>query len=206
MKDKLENLLNMTMGGGNPRVEPSMYLHSLTLYALALNIRAKNILELGVRFGNGSTIPLLNAVETINGKLVSVDKIPMSIQTNSSHHEFILGDSLETLSTFIDQQRKFDIIFVDDWHDGKHVTKELLLCEQVITGPSSLILLHDLMWEESQPKYNNTNNTPHAEFANGGPYKGLMDFLKQSKNNWEYVTIPASNGLTILRMVDYIEK
>ena len=170
--------------------------HSLTLFSLVLSLKAKNVLELGVRAG-GSTKPLLQAVEFTNGILTSVDihEDPEARKLFNSNPKwnYVIKDSIEFLSN-IPTDTIYDLVLIDDWHDGLHVAKEIELIESHIT-PSTLILLHDCMCFEQQPNYRLYTETI-GEFANGGPYAAL---LKLDSAAWEYSTIPVNNGLTILR-------
>jgi predicted O-methyltransferase YrrM len=175
--------------------------HYITLFALVLSLRARNVLELGVRFGH-TTKPLLQALSYFRGHLTSVD-----IQDNVclrqelagiSNWNFVVSDSLEFLKTIPDNQI-YDLVFIDDWHNGLHVQQQLNLLDSHVT-PSSLILMHDCMSVNTQPSYHLHSDQPgvgqDGEFGNGGPYKALS-LLDKAK--WEYVTIPVNHGLTILR-------
>jgi predicted O-methyltransferase YrrM len=190
----IDKLLNETQKGCQ-----DISKHILTLFTLAISTKAKNILELGVRKGN-STEPLLIATELNNGQLTSVDiswdQETESKYNGSSHWKYIISDSIEFLSS-IPSDIIYDLIFIDDWHDGKHVLKELNLLESHITT-SSLILLHDTMHPYTHPKYHEYIGTK-GEFGNGGPYWAIKSL---DKNKWEYCTIPYDHGLTILRKLD----
>jgi predicted O-methyltransferase YrrM len=171
--------------------------HLLTLYALVLSLKAKRILELGVRNG-ATTAPLLFASRSINGLLTSVDiathefTIPLEL---APHWKFHQMDAIEFLTSEVAAKAKYDIIYIDDWHDGNHVKKELELVEQLVT-PNSLILLHDLMYFNTCPDYHSNFQKDGTEWGNGGPYKAVSDL---DLTKWEYSTIPVGHGLTILR-------
>ena len=64
-------------------------------------------------------------------------------------------------------------------------------------SPSSILLLHDLMYGESCPFYH-CDLTPCAgsQWNNGGPYRAVAELNHQF---WEFSTLPWNNGLTILR-------
>ena len=140
------------------------------------------------------------ASELNNGQLTSVDKYrdpePAAKYSSNSHWRYVISDSIEFLST-LSSDTIYDLILIDDWHDGKHVFQELNLLESHITT-SSLILLHDTMHPYTHPKYHEYINT-EGEFGNGGPYWAIKSL---DKNKWEYCTIPYDHGLTILRKLD----
>ena len=72
---------------------------------------------------------------------------------------------------------------------------QFLIC---LSCNNSLILLHDLMGNNSQPNYYHPIDVTSGEWANGGPYEAVKNL---PKDKWEWVTIPVNNGLTILRKI-----
>jgi predicted O-methyltransferase YrrM len=196
MKTAIENLITSTYNGNT-----DISQHLLTLFALTVSLKAKNILELGVRDGN-STLAFLLGTKVTNGNLISVDisETPSLRETYKDYKNwnYVISDALLFLEQHVPQV-PYDIVFIDDWHDGKHVLKELNYIEKNITT-SSLILLHDAMCYNTQPKYH-LYQDKDGEFANGGPYGALSQL---DKNIWEYSTIPTNNGLTILRKLDQV--
>lgn len=174
-----------------------MEQHGITLLALCCSIRAKNVLELGVRHG-GSNYPLLKAMEITGGKLTSVDIADYGYrpeQKLEKYWNFVLQDSLSFLKE--NQNEKYDLIFIDDLHTTEHLYNELLLVDLIATK-ETLIILHDLMHTGRHPDYNLDIMPPGNEFEGTGPHGGLMKFL-ENRDNYEYSTIPVCHGLTILR-------
>jgi hypothetical protein len=84
---------------------------------------------------------------------------------------------------------------VDDWHSYRHVKKQLELLDKLV-GPSSIILLHDLMYGNTEPFYHADLTLTHGQWAEGGPYRAVAELDPQF---WEWSTLPWNNGLTILR-------
>lgn len=171
--------------------------HYITLFALALSIRAKNILELGVRNGH-TTIPLLKALSYTNGYLTSVDIVEdpnLHYLKSTPNWNYVITDALEFVKN-IPKDETYDLVYIDDWHDGEHLYKEIQYIEPHIT-PSSLILIHDCMCFNTQPDYH-LYKDPDGEFGNGGPFGAIQ---RLDKNIWEYSTIPVNHGLTILRKI-----
>jgi predicted O-methyltransferase YrrM len=158
-------------------------------------MQAKRVLELGVR-GGATTLPLLVACSLTKGKLTSIDNdfpgfnCPKELELSWA---FVLSDSLKWLRIAGEKQNPYDLVYVDDCHAYEHVKEELTLIENLVT-PSSVILLHDLMGSNSQPKYH--ESMIDTDCSNGGPSRAVRE-LPRSK--WEYATIPKSNGLTLLR-------
>ena len=144
--------------------------------------------------------PLLLAAIMNNGKLTSVDINPTTFTPPSeisNHHEFILSDSLKFLEDCISKKRKYDLIFVDDWHTYEHVKKELNLLSQIMDY-GTVVLLHDLMSYGHAPYYWCTEHDRHkgGEWEGGGPFKAVYEL---DINEFEWATIPFNNGLTLLR-------
>ena len=171
--------------------------HLLTLYGIALSIKAKTILELGVR-GGSTTLPLLMAAKQTGGRVVSVDIEPTSFEPPEdlkAHWQFVQMDALEYLEGLY-KDFPIDMVYVDDWHSYAHVKAELAELDKLVS-PASVICLHDLMYGNHQPRYH-TDLTAGAgaQWADGGPYRAVAELPSQF---WEFSTIPSCNGLTILR-------
>lgn len=194
----IENLIARTLNGQGDSDQ-----HTLTLFSLALNIKAKNILELGVRYG-ASTEPLLLAAAILNGHLDSVDindhnvSVPDNLKNFWTFHK---RDAIEFLKM---NTKKYDLIYLDDWHTYEHVKTELELISR-FADKNTLILLHDLMGNGSHPNYaTNTPggtlyseyNTQSSEWYGGGPYRAVSEL---NSDIWEWATIPVNHGLTLLR-------
>jgi predicted O-methyltransferase YrrM len=187
----ISTLIDLTLNEGKDSSQ-----HYITLFALILSLKAKNVLELGVRNGN-TTKPFLLGLDYVKGNLTSVDIEDNPYLRNKlkdfTNWNFIVSDSIKFLES-VKPGTIYDLVFVDDWHDGLHVKKQLELIEKMIT-PSSLVVLHDCMCLNTQPNYHYYQDK-EGEFANGGPWRAIKEL---DKSVWEYVTIPVNNGLTILR-------
>jgi predicted O-methyltransferase YrrM len=177
--------------------------HAMTIFSIAIQIKAKKILELGTRDGR-TTMPLLLAASLTNGNVTSVDindtsfNCPDELKTN---WHFIKSDAIEFLSK---QEQVYDLILIDDWHTYLHVKKELELLDK-LTTPNSIILLHDLMGQFNHPNYFQPDSSQWngGEWEGGGPYKAVAEL---DSNVWEWSTIPVNNGLTILRKKGSVKK
>lgn len=170
--------------------------HRLTLFSIALASRGKVFVELGVRTGT-TTMPLLEAAKLNGGFLHSVDvgdtsfKCPIGYE---NHWSFQKIDALEFLHSW-DSTTKIDVLYIDDWHSYEHVKRELEIADRLV-GPSSVVLLHDLMWGNHAPFYHCDLTLKAGQWANGGPYRAVCELDPQL---WEWATLPWNNGLTILR-------
>ena len=180
----------------NPRVYGSDK-HLMTMFSIALQIRAKNILELGTCSGRTAE-PFLLAAQVNEGKFTTIDigairegwTCPEHLK---SYFEFVQIDAIEYLEQCVSENKKFDLVYVDDFHSYPHVKRELELIDRLVT-PSSIVLLHDLMYDVSEPDYNSRGE--NGEFAEGGPYRAVSEL---DSSVWEWSTLPVDNGLTILR-------
>ena len=170
--------------------------HLLTLFSIALASKGETYVELGVREGH-TTEPLYQAAWHNGGKLWSVDlNEPTEFRPPSDtlHYQFKKQDSIEFLEEW-PKEKKIDVVFVDDWHSYEHVKKQLELLDQCV-GPSSVILLHDLMYGNTDPFYHVDLAHHEGQWASGGPYRAVAELNPQF---WEWSTLPWNNGLTILR-------
>lgn len=168
--------------------------HIISMFSIALASRGKTFVELGVREGH-TTEPLLQAAEMNGGHLWSVDINPPSeFKTDSQSYTFVQSDSIQFLENW-DPNKKIDVIYVDDWHSYPHVKKQLELIDRYV-GPRSIILLHDLMYGNTDPFYHCDLTLPDGQWEGGGPYRAVAELNPQF---WEWATLPWNNGLTILR-------
>ena len=170
--------------------------HLISIFSIALASKGEVYVELGVREGHTSE-PLHKAAELNLGKLWSVDvNEPTEYRPpdNTAHYEFKKIDSIKFLEEW-PKHIKMDVVFVDDWHSYEHVKKQLELLDKCV-GPSSIILLHDLMYGNTEPFYHTDLTLTDGQWAEGGPYRAVSELNPQF---WEWSTLPWNNGLTILR-------
>jgi len=196
MTKYLEELLKRTTETEYPLGDGHVnkFEHVFTFFSIALQIKAKKILELGVRDG-GSTYPFLVACKALNAQLTSIDIVPLigsMPEDLKSNWTFIQSDAIKFLE---DNTESYDLVYVDDWHSYPHVKKELELINKFAT-PNTIILLHDLMGN-SWPQYHSTLSAPaDSEWGEGGPYRAVSELDPEV---WEWMTIPVSHGMTLLR-------
>jgi len=170
--------------------------HVMALFAIALASKGKRYIELGVRDGT-TTLPLLLAAYLNRGHLISVDVrdtdfvCPRELKKN---WQFIKTDAISFLES-LDPKEPVNVIYIDDWHAYGHVKKELEIIDRLV-GPSSVVLLHDLMWGNHHPFYHCELTLKKGQWAEGGPYRAVSELDPQF---WEWSTLPWANGLTILR-------
>ena len=170
--------------------------HLLTLYSIAIGMKAKRVLELGVRNG-ASTLPLLYAVNQTGGTLTSVDIMPQQFEVASdlaSKWTYVQSDAMDFLLKQ-NPTEPYDMIFLDDWHSYDHVKKELEQIDRLVS-PRTIVLVHDLMYGNTCPHYHCDLTEKSGQWANGGPYRAVAELPSQF---WEFSTLPYNNGLTILR-------
>jgi predicted O-methyltransferase YrrM len=171
--------------------------HVMTLYSIALGMKAKRILELGVR-GGSTTLPLILAADKNGGTLTSVDieQTSFTLPSNISPRtwNFIKSDALSFLK-LQNPSEPYDLIYVDDWHAYEHVKAELNEIDRLVS-PKSVILVHDLMYGNTCPHYHSDITMTTGQWANGGPYRAVAELSSQF---WEFSTLPYNNGLTLLR-------
>lgn len=188
--DNLNAILDATLLGAGDSDK-----HLMTLFSVALSCGSKNILELGVRNGN-TTLPLLCAAKLNGGHVTSVDLNATNYccpEDLKKYWTFVQSDAINFLET--QSTPPYDFVYVDDWHAYSHVKKELELLDSMVT-PSSVILLHDLMYGNNEPRYHADLTLKDGQWAEGGPYRAVAELNPQF---WEFSTIPSNNGLTLLR-------
>lgn len=168
--------------------------HIIAIFSIALASKGVTYVELGVREGH-TTEPLYEAAKLNNGHLWSVDINPPSeYKPNNGNYTFHQGDSIKFLEDW-PKDKKIDVVYVDDWHSYAHVKRQLELLDELV-GPTSVILLHDLMYGSTDPFYHSDLTLKDGQWAEGGPYRAVAELDPQF---WEWSTLPWNNGLTILR-------
>lgn len=208
----------------NANIKNPSARHGPLLFSLVVALNARRILELGVATGM-STRPLLTGAALTGGSVVSVDvrmhrikDLPHELKSMWTFHQ---SDAIQYLERCVDERVTWDLVLVDDWHAYEHVRRELELLSSLVS-PSGLVVLHDLMHTCTEPTYvqyddqsfvdiwsrwkpygrKGSCDEPYkghrAEFSDGGPYRGVVDFVR-SHPSWEFATIPASHGMTLLR-------
>jgi predicted O-methyltransferase YrrM len=190
-REYLDGFISLTLTGKGDSDR-----HVMTLFAIALASKGKTYVELGVREGT-STLPILAATKMNEGKLFSVDVDSLLFDCPEEFEDswkFVKSDAIEFLANW-DAGMKIDFIYIDDWHSYEHVKKELEIVDKLV-GPSSIILLHDLMWGNHDPFYHCDLTLKKGQWAEGGPYRAVSELDSQF---WEWSTLPWNNGLTILR-------
>ena len=168
--------------------------HLISIFAMALASRGKVFVELGVREGH-TTEPLYEAAKLVDAHLWSVDlNAPTKYKPNNGNYTFVKQDSIKFLEQW-PKDKKIDVAFVDDWHSYLHVKRQLELLDELV-GPSSIILMHDLLYGNTDPFYHVDLSYNEGQWASGGPYRAVAELNPQF---WEWSTLPWNNGLTILR-------
>ena len=193
MENYLMELMNRTLKTKNDGGE-QYFEHVLTFFSIALQMKTKKILELGVRNG-GSSYPFLVACKVLGGHLTSVDiksNVWIAPEDLAEYQTFIQSDAIEFLTK---NTEKYDLIYVDDWHSYPHVKKELEEIDR-ISDENTIILLHDLMGNSEPNYWSPIDYDENGEWGLGGPYRAVEEL---DKEKWEWMTIPTNHGLTILR-------
>lgn len=191
LKKYLPNFVRKSLNDKNDSAQ-----HVMTLFSVALACKGKTFIELGVRDGT-TTLPILIATAINGGELFSVDTQNTTFQCPEEfgrNWKFVQSDAVDFLAAW-DNNRKIDFVYIDDWHAYEHVKKELAYLDAYV-GPSSMILIHDLMYGNTEPFYHTDLTVKKGQWANGGPYRAVAEL---DLNFWEWATLPWNNGLTILR-------
>ena len=160
----IDDLINRVLNG-----EGNSDQHVLTIFGIAMSLRPKNILELGIYEGVTSQ-PLAFAAKLTGAKLTSVDKYirPQNFQKDLEPYiERVQKDSIEFLKEEVQKGSQYDLVYIDDWHEYSHVKEELELIGEMVTN-KSIILLHDLL-AFTCPAYHQPLEAPKGtEWGEGG--------------------------------------
>ena len=167
--------------------------HLPRLVNLAIELNAKRVIELGVRFGT-STVAWLYAMEQTKGHLWSVDIIQQWIGIESDRWTFVEADDTHPVTREMLPDNA-DIVFIDTSHEYQHTLDELDLYLQHLR-PGGAFVLHDTNVERFD------HHTPGSQPA--FPVRqAVEDFKTMTLDRMNVVYreeyYPESYGLTILR-------
>jgi len=156
--------------------------HLITLSMLNLEFDLKNVIELGVLFGE-STIALAESVSKINGHLWSID-----IDECTKAHELINKANLNKFWTFIQGDdleigkkwnTPIDHLFLDTYHSERQVFSELELFEPHVKE-NGFISFHDT-----------------RSFK--GVLPAILKYVKTKNMKFRFYNYVNSNGLAVIR-------
>jgi predicted O-methyltransferase YrrM len=159
-----------------------VHQHLITLYTLAIDLKAKTVLELGVRLGE-TTVALLEAVNDTQGRLISMDTLDYQATRDmisgygiGERWTYIVGDDLEFAKTW--SEGPADMIFVDTSHEYEQTKKEIAAFMPHLRS-GGLMAFHDT---ESFPD---------------GVLKPIQEFLKDHPD-YRFENKKNNNGLGLL--------
>jgi predicted O-methyltransferase YrrM len=152
------------------------------LYSLVFGMEAKRVFEFGVGF---STETIKEALKLTDGHLTSVDYRPQESHNDDAAWTFYEGKSGQVVPTII--HSPYDLVLHDGSHERYEVTEDLNnILPHIKKG--GLLLVHD------------TNHSRKGLSLKEEMLGGIED--SNLKNyEYEYLNLPYSFGLTIIRML-----
>lgn len=185
--------------------------HLLTLYAEALEVKPRVIVELGTREGE-STRALLRVAEHCLGTLVSVDTSDCSHIVSSDRWRFVRSDDIEFERNWSDWARsrglpeEIDFLFVDTSHLYDHTRAEIQVWFPHLSSTAKAAF-HDTNLNtvfrrrdgSLGPGWNNQRGVIRAIEEYLGVRVDERRAFSGIVRNWLIRHDPACSGLTILR-------
>ncbi|MEX0939742.1 MAG: hypothetical protein WDZ41_00100 [Candidatus Babeliales bacterium] len=163
------------------------------------------IIEAGVRWGDGSTIPLYEAKKLLNSYLIGLDIVNYShIYSKLNSCLFLQINDLEFplyLQQKINIQKKeIDFVFIDTTHDYLHTKKEIEMFTSILSKHGTLGF-HDSNPLPGDPdgvkialkEYFNLN----FDESRYGNY-----IVKKDQDMWNIIHYPFCNGMTIAKRIE----
>lgn len=160
------------------------------------DIKNPNILELGVQKGN-STKMFLDICNKNDGYLTSIDIKDCSNVSKDKRWKFIFSsdDNFEYIDQHI-TDKKFDILFIDSYHEPSHVRK-IFYHYFYYLKKNALIFIDDVMWLPYVK--NGVRDNDFIERINRLTFNKLLEIFN---NNIENLTLDVNfngSGLAILK-------
>ncbi|WP_440910830.1 class I SAM-dependent methyltransferase [Candidatus Pelagibacter sp.] len=160
------------------------------------DIKNPNILELGVQKGN-STKMFLDICNKNDGYLTSIDIKDCSNVSKDKRWKFIFSsdDNFEYINQHI-TDKKFDILFIDSYHEPSHVRK-IFYHYFYYLKKNALIFIDDVMWLPYVK--NGVRDNDFIERINRLTFNKLLEIFN---NNIENLTLDINfngSGLAMLK-------
>ena len=162
------------------------------------DIKSPNILELGVQKGN-STLMFLDICNKNDGYLTSIDIKDCSSVSKDKRWKFIFSsdDNFEYIDQHLTSE-KFDILFIDSYHEPSHVRKVFYHYFYYLKK-NALIFIDDVMWLPYVE--NGVKDNDFVERINRLTFNKLLEIFN---NNVENLTLDINfngSGLAILKKI-----
>ena len=171
----------------------SKYLYKLqkNMIPILEGIKNPKLLELGVRHGVSTNL-FLDYCEKNDGKLYSVDIDDCSKVSNSKKWKFIHTRDDNYKKIIEESEDKFDIIYIDSFHNAKHVEKIIYLYFPNLKVNGSMFI-DDISWV----LYSRNNERDHfnSEVNNYETFLKTLDILNTNMDVIELSFDFTSSGL-----------
>jgi predicted O-methyltransferase YrrM len=145
-------------------------------------IRPENYLELGVRSGENFI-----TISSKSVKSTAVDLCPISFDLPENAKSYL--GSTDDFFNNLDENEKFDLIFIDADHSHEQSLKDFMNCQKFIIE-DGFIILHDTY------PINDVYLDP--SFCNDC-YKTPLYIKQNLSDNFEVLTLPFHPGLTLVK-------
>lgn len=161
-----------------------------------LNIKKPEILELGVQRGN-STKMFLKICNKNNGYLTSIDIKDCSFVSKSKRWKFI--NSSDDNFIFLDKKlkgKKFDILFIDSYHEPNHIRKIFYHYFYYIKK-NGFIFIDDIVWLPFVK--NQIHDNDFVERINRLTFDKVIEIFNSNLNSLTLDISFYGSGLAILK-------
>jgi hypothetical protein len=182
--------------------------HVSSLFCHCMFQKPSLVVEAGVRWGDGSTIPLYEAASLSNARMMGIDIVDCShIYKSLLHTTFLKMSDLDfpNYLTHMNNDHSFvDFVFIDTSHQLEHSLKEIAGFVSILSENGTL-------------GFHDSNPLPADP-------RGVVDALKQyfglpfdeskyfntviHKNgcSWNIIHYPFNNGMTIVKRLSVVKK
>lgn len=168
--------------------------HALCFFARLID--ARSILEIGTYTGYSSLAMALGTQAHITTCDHNIEWTKIARRYWEKAHvedriTLVLGDALQTLKTFQDEERTFDFIFIDA---NKNSYPDFLDAALALVSQKGLIAIDNMLWDgEVADESIQTSTTITLRNLNA---------RIQADPNLDFVLLPVDDGLSIVRKVN----
>lgn len=183
------------------RTDIADHVPSLFCHCFLQNPRI--IIEAGVRWGDGSTIPLHRVTSVLDAHMIGIDIVNCSSIYNSLPNTTFMQINSTTFPSYFKSmslpQDGIDFVFIDTTHQYEQTMKEIKSFTSILSETGAL------GFHDSNPVGNDPRGVIEAlkDYfqLNFDESQYLNTVIERDNNTWQIIHYPYCNGMTIVKRI-----